>query len=313
MEKTKILITGGAGYLGSIITRHLLEQGNKVTCLDNLMYHQRTPLMFIDNPNYDFVFGDCRNKSLLSDLVPKHDVILPLAAIVGMPACNMRPQEAIAINFEAIKNLDEIRGREQILIYPNTNSGYGTTTGETYCDENSPLNPISLYGKLKVNAEKLLLESENAISLRLATVFGISPRMRLDLLVNDFVWQAMTSGAVLIYEKNFKRNYIHIKDVARAFEHSINNFSIMKNNAFNLGLDNANLSKAELAAKIKEYLPRFTIVEGEGKDPDKRNYIVSNQKIRKTGFSTKFSLDDGIQELIKGYQVLLPNNPYKNI
>ena len=313
-----VLITGGAGYLGSVITGHLLQKGYSVTCLDDLRYGQNSLFIYASNPNFNFIYGDVRNKELLRKIVPEHDVIIPLAAIVGMPACNAKPLDAASINYEAIVMINELRSEKQKLIYPTTNSGYGTKTGEMYCTEETPLEPISLYGKTKSDAETYLLASgkagKNAITLRLATVFGISPRMRTDLLVNDFVYKAMSDGYVVMYEAHFKRNYIHIMDVARCFEHCIINFEKMKNNAYNVGLEDANLSKLELAQTIKKYLPNFEIVPMEiGEDPDKRNYIVSNKKIMATGFMPQYSLDYGIKELIKGYSVLLKNNPYKNV
>src|SRR3989344_4881695 len=281
----KVLITGGAGYLGSVITGHLLNSGYEVTCLDNLSYHQNSLLHYANNPDFNFIYGDVRNRELLKRIIPEFDVIIPLAAIVGMPACDLKPEDAKTINLDAIKLINEIRNPRQKLIYPTTNSGYGT----------------------KCDAERHLLESEkDAITLRLATVFGISPRMRTDLLVNDFVLKAVQDGYIVIYQKDFKRNYIHIKDVARVFEFCINNFESMKNKAYNVGLEDANISKAELAEKIKKYIPKFEIVYKEvGEDPDKRNYIVSNQRILKTGFTPKFSIDDGIKELIKGYSIIL--------
>ena len=317
MAKEKVLITGGAGYIGSVLTGHLLNKDYKVTCLDNLIFGQTTPLIYVNNPNFDFVYGDSRNESLIKKLVGKKDAIIPLAALVGMPLCNMRPQDAEQINRDSIVMLNRIRSLDQMLIFPNTNSGYGAKTGEVFCTEETPLEPVSLYGRVKVEAEQSLLDSRKpAITLRLATVFGFSPRMRLDLLVNDFVYQAMTVGCIELFEKDFKRNYIHIRDVARAFQHAIENFEEMRsgeNQAFNLGLDNANLSKEELALKIRGYIPGFSIYEGSGQDPDKRNYIVSNEKIRRTGFEPIFSLDDGIKELIKGYDILLKTNPLRNV
>lgn len=312
--KEKILITGGAGYLGSVITGYFLEEGYLVTCLDNLMYRQNSLFSFSANKNFNFIYGDCRDKNLLERIVSKFDAIIPLAAIVGAPSCKSRPQEAQSINLNAIIMLNKIRSNNQRVIYPNTNSGYGTRSGEVFCTEKTHLEPISLYGKTKCEAEKHLLEDEkDAITLRLATVFGISPRMRTDLLVNSFVLRAMRDGYVVLYEKDYKRNYIHIKDVARAFEHCIENYHSMKNEPYNVGLENANLSKEELALKIKENIPKFEIISMEiGEDPDKRNYIVSNKKIMASGFYTKFSLDDGIKELIKGYTFILKNDPYKN-
>lgn len=315
MKKENILITGGSGYIGSVLTGHLLEKNHKVTCLDNLIYGQKSLLHYASNPNFEFIYGDVRNKALLEKIVADKDVILPLAAVVGMPACDLKPFDAESINRDAIILINELRRSNQKLIYPTTNSGYGTKSGEFFCTEETPLEPISLYGQTKTEAELHLLKSDKpAITLRLATVFGISPRMRTDLLVNDFVYKAMSDGYIVIYEKDFKRNYIHIKDVARAFEHCIDNFDFMKRNTYNVGLEEANLSKAELAEKIKKHIPKFEIVYKEvGEDPDKRNYIVSNKKIMATGFKPVYSLDDGITELIKGYSILLKNNPYKNL
>tara|TARA_Y100000034_G_scaffold128045_1_gene181968 strand:- start:32 stop:979 length:948 start_codon:yes stop_codon:yes gene_type:complete len=315
MTKEKVLITGGAGYLGSVLTGHLLEKGFKVTCLDDLRFRQDSLLPCANNPNFDFIYGDVRDTSLLERTVSHFDVLIPLAAVVGMPACDLNPEEAEKINLGAIIKLDEIRSPNQKIIFPNTNSGYGTKSGEVYCTEETPLEPISFYGETKVKAEKHLLESEkSAITLRLATVFGTSPRMRTDLLVNDFVLKAVRDGSVVIYEGDSKRNYIHIRDVARVFKHCIENFDSMKNKPYNVGLEDANISKIELAKKIRKHVSKFEIVEREiGEDPDKRDYIVSNKRILGTGFVPEFSLDDGIKELIKGYDILLRNDPYKNV
>jgi len=316
-EEKRVLITGGAGYLGSVITGHFLERGYSVTCLDDLRYGQSSIFIYASNPNFNFIYGDVRNKDLLRGIISNFDIIIPLAAIVGMPACNAKPIDATSINYEAIVLINELRSEKQKLIYPTTNSGYGTKTGEIFCTEETPLEPISLYGKTKSNAETYLLDAgkigKDVITLRLATVFGISPRMRTDLLVNDFVFKAMTDSYVVMYEAHFKRNFVHIKDVARCFEHCINNFDKMKNNVYNVGLEDANISKLELAQTIKKYIPKFELIPMEiGEDPDKRNYIVSNKKIMATGFIPQYSLDYGIQELIKGYSILLKNNPYKN-
>lgn len=316
MQSERILITGGAGYIGSVLTEHLLEKGYNVTCLDNLVHGQRSLLHYVHKSNFDFIYGDVRDESLIKRILPKFDIIIPLAAIVGMPLCNKKPFDARAINTDAVKFIDKERSSNQLIIYPNTNSGYGISSGEFYCTEETPLAPISLYGKTKCEAEKILLESgKPALTLRLATAFGVSPRMRLDLLVNDFVYQAVTLRCIGLYEKDFKRNFIHVRDIARVFEHCIDNFEIMrggKNQTYNAGLEDANLSKKELALKIKEHLPKFAIFEGEGEDIDKRNYIVSNDKIMKTGFMPKYSLDFGIRELIRGYEMILETNPYRN-
>ncbi|MBM3233333.1 NAD(P)-dependent oxidoreductase [Candidatus Pacearchaeota archaeon] len=313
----KVLITGGAGYLGSFLAGYLLEKGFNVTCLDNLSYKQRSLLHYASNPRFNFIYGDARNKELLVEILPEFDVIIPLAAIVGMPACDAKPLDAVSINYEAIVLINELRTSRQKLIYPTTNSGYGTKTGDVFCTEETPLEPISLYGRTKSDAERYLLAAaksgKDVITLRLATVFGISPRMRTDLLVNDFVLKALRDGYVVIYEAHFKRNYIHIRDVARCFEHCIVNFDSMKNQIYNVGLEDANLSKMELAETIKKYVPKFAMIPMKiGEDPDKRNYIVSNKKIMATGFLPAVSLEDGIQELMRGYALLLKDDPYKN-
>lgn len=308
-----ILITGGAGYLGSIICEQLLNKGYQVTVLDNLLYKQKSLFHLMANPNFEFIFGDARNKDTMSKLLRSIDLIIPLAAIVGAPACDRDTQLATSVNFEAIKLLNNLRSKDQKIIYPTTNSGYGTKSGDVFCTEETPLEPISLYGRTKTDAEAELLSSENTISLRLATVFGTSPRMRIDLLVNHFVYVAVKDGYIVIFEKDFKRNYIHIRDVADCFLHCIGNFENMKGKPFNVGLDEANLSKEELAFKIKEYIPNFYIHFAPiGSDPDKRNYIVSNQKLKEAGFVPKRSLDEGIKELIKGYQ-LLYREEFKNV
>lgn len=306
MEKTNILITGGAGYLGSVMTRHFLERGKKVTCIDNLMYNQQSPLAFIDNPQYTFHYGDCRDNRIIEGLVRKNDIIIPLAALVGMDICKRFSDDAKTINHKAVAHINKLRSSNQLLIFPTTNSGYGSTNGSIYCTEETPLNPISVYGETKASAELGLLESgKEVVTLRLATVFGLSPRMRLDLLVNDFTFRAFRDKNLKIYEKHFRRNIVHIKDIARVFEHSIDNFDIMKKSKiFNVGLPNVNLSKEEIAFKIKDYIPDLLINECEGKDPDKRNYIVSNQRLLNAGFTFQYSLDYGIQELIKAYQLL---------
>ena len=257
------------------------------------------------SPSFDFVFGDVRDEDLIGRLVKKADVIIPLAAVVGAPACERDQWLARSVNLEAIQMLNRLRSPQQLVIFPTTNSGYGTKSGDIYCSEDTPLNPISLYGKTKVQAEAELLESSNVISLRLATVFGVSPRMRLDLLVNYFVYAAVTDGYIVIFEKDFKRNYIHIRDVSDCFIHCIENSQKMAGRSYNAGLDSANLSKEELALKIKEYVPDFYIHFSEvGSDPDKRNYIVSNHRLRGAGFEARRSIDEGIGELIKGYRML---------
>ncbi len=309
---TRVLVTGGAGYLGSVLVGHLLQRGYQVTVLDNLLYGQASLLGYCRDPRFDFVPGDARDERVLRDVLPKHDAIIPLAAIVGMKACDRDPLMARSVNLDAIVLLNRLRDPGQPVLMPCTNSGYGTQSGDLYCTEETPLEPISLYGVTKVAAERELLNSQNAISLRLATVFGPSPRMRLDLLVNDFTYRAVSDGFLVIYEKDFKRNYVHIDDVAECFGYCLEHFDAMKNEAYNFGLNDANLSKAELAASIKQYVPSLLIHFAEvGSDPDKRNYIVANDKINRQGIAAHYSLDTGIQQLLKAYR-LLPRGAYRN-
>lgn len=314
MASKKILVTGGAGYIGSILVPELLRAGYEVTVIDNFLYSQSSLLDVCNFKTLKIVRGDARNEKLLAEHIVEKDFIIPLACIVGAPACDRDPVAARTINLEAVELILKLRNQSQKIIFPNTNSGYGRMAdGVAFCDETSVLDPVSLYGKLKVQAEKELLEAKNAITLRLATVFGISPRMRLDLLVNDFVYRAVNDGALVIFEPHFKRNYIHIRDVTSAFMHAMENFDKMKDQTYNVGLSDANLSKFELCEEIKKQVPRFVFVESKiGEDPDKRNYIVSNEKIEKTGFKPKVSLKDGIAELIKGYQVI-KRNDFANI
>ncbi len=308
----KILVTGGAGYIGAILVPALLAEGYEVTVLDNFMYSQSSLFDCCINEHFSVIRGDCRNEKILRQALTKIDIILPLAAIVGAPACEMDHNAATSTNLEAMKLLLSLRNKSQWIVFPCTNSGYGIGEKDKFCTEETPLRPITLYGRTKVEAEKLLLEARNAISLRLATVFGVSPRMRLDLLVNDFVYRAVTDGYLVVFQGHFKRNYIHIRDVARAFIHAIKNFEKMKNEPYNVGLSEANLSKLELCAKIKEQIPNLVYMESAvGEDPDKRDYIISNEKIEKTCFKPKYSLEVGIKELIKGYMILR-NKQYSN-
>ena len=312
INNLNILVTGGAGYIGSILCEHLLKANYQVTVIDNLMYHQTSLLHLCHHPNFNFVLGDARDEREISQLLKKADVLIPLAAIVGAPACDRDTVLAEAINLTAIQSLLRLRSKNQLVIYPNTNSGYGVSSGETYCTEESPLNPVSFYGQIKVQAEIEVINQPNTITFRLATVFGSSSRMRLDLLVNYFVYASVTDGYIVIFEKDFKRNYIHVRDVADCFLHAIENHVSMLGNTYNLGLDKANLSKEELALKIRAYVPDFYIHFSEIKsDPDKRNYIVSNQKLKNSGFEAKRTLDQGIEELLKTYQ-MLKFSPLKN-
>ena len=303
MDK-RVLVTGGLGYLGSILCEHLLAAGHRVQAVDNLMYGvgQQGLFHLCANPAFEFVKGDVRDESLMRGLVSGVDVIIHLAAIVGASACDRDPLLATTVNLDAVRLLSRLRGPRQLVIYPNTNSGYGATSGESFCTEESPLRPISLYGRTKVEAETLLLQQPNTIALRLATVFGMSPRMRLDLLVNHFVYTPYKEGYLVIFEKDFKRNFIHVRDVADCMFHCIAHAETMQGQPYNVGLDLANLSKEELALKVKEYVPGFYIHFAPiGEDPDKRNYIVSSRRLHEAGFVPGRSLDNGIKELLKGY------------
>jgi nucleoside-diphosphate-sugar epimerase len=301
----RILVTGGAGYIGSILCEHLLRAGHQVTVLDKLIYGEQSLFHLAANPDFDFVYGDARDQDVVQGLVRQADVLIPLAAIVGAPACDRDPAAATSVNLEAVRMLDRLRSPNQLVIYPNTNSGYGAQSGDLFCTEETPLEPVSLYGRTKVEAELALLERPNVITLRLATVFGLSPRMRTDLLVNHFVYAALADGYIVLFEKDFKRNYIHIRDVADCFLHCLEHSGSMVGHPYNLGLDSANLSKEELALKIKRYIPGFYIHCSEiGSDPDKRNYVVSSERLASKGFLATRSLDAGISELLKGYTML---------
>lgn len=308
-----ILVTGGAGYLGSIMVPELLNAGHKITVVDSFMYGQNSLAHVCANPNFSVVRGDVRIEKTITSLLKKADIVIPLAALVGAPLCNQDPVGASTTNREAIFSMLKVLSKNQRVLMPTTNSAYGTGDKDNYCNEDSPLRPISLYAKDKVEVEKAILEHGNAISFRLATVFGMSQRMRIDLLVNDFTYRAVYDRFVVLFEGHFKRNYVHIRDVTRAFLHGIEQFDKMKGGAYNVGLSDANLSKMELCAAIQRYLPDFVFVEASvGEDPDKRNYIVSNEKIERTGFKPIYSLDFGIQELIKGY-VMIKNSKYGNV
>jgi len=303
----KVLITGGAGYLGSNLTRHLLEAGYTVTVLDNLMYDQVTLLHLFGNPKFQFELGDVRDKKLLQELVGLNDVIIPLAAIVGMPACKANPELTVAVNYQQVADIIEILRDDQKLILPNTNSQYGSS--DSIITEESPFNPLSLYAKTKCDAENTMLAKGNGVSLRLATVFGVSPRMRTDLLVNDFVYKSVVDGYLVLFEAHFKRNYIHVQDIARTFQFVIENYEKCKGQAFNVGLSTANLSKLELAEKIKSHIPSLVIKQDEFKeDFDKRNYIVSNEKLEALGWKPIYDLDYGIKQLISAYKIVINKN-----
>jgi len=310
----KVLITGGAGYLGSVLTEVLLDKGYQVTVLDNLIYKQTSVAPFSYNKNFKFILGDVTIESTLKPLVESHDVIIPLAAIVGMPACKANPEMTVKVNYEQVRNITEWMTKEQKLIIPNTNSQYGSSS--EIITEDSPFKPLSLYAETKCDAEKAVLDSGNGIVLRLATVFGMSYRMRMDLLVQDFVYKALNDGYLVLFESHFIRNYIHIRDVANTFLFMIENYDKCNNNAFNVGLSSANLTKFELAQTIQKYVPELVIVQNEfKKDFDQRNYLVSNNKLESQGWLPKFTLEDGIEELVEGYQLItkFKNKDFTNL
>jgi len=313
MDRQKVLVTGGAGYIGCILVEYLLQMNFQVTVLDNFMFRQSGLNHLCDNKNLTIVSGDIRNPAHIAPLLKQADIIIPLAALVGAPLCNKDVVGADTTNKDAVFWMLNATSKEQRIIMPTTNSAYGTGDENNFCTEDSPLRPISKYAVDKVAVEKVLMERENSISYRLATVFGMSPRMRTDLLVNDLTYRAVNDGYVVIFEGHFKRNYIHVRDVCEAFLHAIYQFDEMKGNIYNVGLSSANVSKLELCEIIKRQLPNFTIVEGDiKKDPDQRNYIVSNEKLEATGWVPYHTLDDGVEELIKGY-TYLKNNIYDNV
>src|SRR5436190_16600042 len=284
-ESFRILVTGGAGYLGSILVPELLAAGHRVTVLDNFMFRQNSLAAVCADPRFSVERGDARDAAALKRLLAGADVIVPLAALVGAPMCDLDQHAAVSTNRDAIISLLRLASPAQRILMPVTNSGYGIGEKHAHCTEETPLRPVSLYGRTKVEAEQAVLERGNSISFRLATVFGMSPRMRIDLLVNDFVYRAVNDRAVVLFEAHFKRNYIHVRDVARVFLHGICNFDTMRDQPYNVGLSDANLSKLELCQRIQQHLPNFMFLEAPiGEDPDKRDYIVSNEKIERTGY-----------------------------
>ena len=309
----KILVTGGAGYLGSTLVPELLELGHQVTLVDNFVYKQSSLNHVCHKSNFKVVKGDVRIESKMKPLIKDADVIIPLAALVGAPICNQDPVGATTINHDAIDIMLKMISKDQLILMPTTNSAYGSGDKNNFCTEESPLNPISKYAIDKVEVEKKLMQHPNAISFRLATVFGMSPRMRIDLLVNDFTYRAVYDGFVVLFESHFKRNYVHVKDVSRVFQHALLNQDKMKGQIYNVGLSEANVSKWELCERIQKHISNFTFLEAPlGKDPDQRNYIVSNEKLEATGYKTAFSLDHGIEELIKGF-TMIKNTKYGNV
>ncbi|HEY5999177.1 MAG TPA: NAD(P)-dependent oxidoreductase [bacterium] len=307
-----VLVTGGAGYLGSVLVPELLRRGHAVTVVDSFLYRQQSLLECCHDPNLRIVRGDARDPDVLRRPLAGADYVIPLAALVGAPLCDRDAVGATTTNRDAVATLTRLASAEQRFVLPCTNSGYGIGARDAPCTEEMPLKPISLYGRTKVEAERIVLE-HGGISLRLATVFGMSPRMRLDLLVNDFTYRALRDRYLVVFEGHFRRNYLHVRDVAAAFIHAMEHFESMRGEAYNAGLSDANLTKLELCAKIKEQIPGFLFLEAPlGEDPDKRDYLVSNRKIEATGFRPAHSLEAGIAEIIRGYPVIC-HGPYGNV
>ena len=311
---TRVLVTGGAGYLGSILVPALLDRGFAVTVVDNFMYDQDSLAAVCYHREFSLVRGDVRSMDTMRPLFKEADIVIPLAALVGAPLCDRDPLAATSTNRHAIVDMLAHLGRDQRVLLPVTNSGYGVGEAGKFCTEETPIRPVSLYGRDKVEVERILLERHpSAVSFRLATVFGMSPRMRLDLLVNDFTYRACIDRFIVLFESHFKRNFIHVRDVARAFLHGIDHFETMRGQIYNVGLSDANLSKLELCQRLQQHLPSFVVYESNiGKDPDQRDYIVSNEKIERTGYRPQMSLDDGIRELIKGF-AMIRNSKYANV
>ena len=302
---SKVLITGGGGYIGSMLSTELLKDGHEVTIIDLMKYDKGSLNHLYFHKNFKLINKDIRNLKIMKRLVANHEFIIPLAALVGAQLCEKYKKEAIDINYKAIKSLAKMMTARNKIIYLTTNSGYGIGEKNKYCDENSPLKPISLYGRTKCDSEEEIVSNlKNYICFRLATVFGFSYRMRSDLLVNNFVYTAIKKKKLTIFEPHFRRNFIHIRDVVEGIKYSMKNFNKLKSNVYNLGLSSANISKLMLAKKIKKQIKSLKIqIVTNMKDPDQRDYFVSNKKIEKKGFKAKISLDLGIKELINLFEV----------
>ena len=301
---SKILITGGGGYVGSMLTTILVNLGHRVSVIDLMKYDKGSLNHLYYHKNFKLIQKDIRDKKIMKKLIRQNEYIIPLAALVGAPLCDKNKKEAVSVNYDSIKSLVSLSTKKNKIIFLTTNSGYGVGEKNKFCDENSPLRPISLYGRTKCDAEKEVMKFKNCICFRLATVFGFSYRMRTDLLVNNFVYNAMQTKRLTIFEPHFRRNFIHIRDVVSAIVYSINNFKKLRSNVYNLGLSSANISKLMLAKKIRKQMKnlKVTIVKNK-KDPDKRDYFVSNRKIEKKGFKAKILLETGIDELMTLFEV----------
>jgi nucleoside-diphosphate-sugar epimerase len=307
----KILVTGGAGYIGSILVPYLIYVGKHEVCvLDNFIHGQNSLAALCAEPGFHVVNGDCRDSFIVRPLLEDADIIISLAAIVGAPACARDRGAAETTNVDAVKLICNFARDDQWIIFPNSNSGYGVNT-DGICTEDSPMDPISHYGRTKLAAEEAVMERGNSISFRLATVFGASPRHRIDLLCNDFVYRAVVDKSLTVFEGHFRRNFVHVRDVARAFLHAIDHFDGMKGRVYNVGDKSANMSKGDLCEKIEEQVPGFEWFDGDGTDQDKRDYLVSTERIEATGWKPAYTLDQGIAELIRLYQ-MISRNRYSN-
>ncbi|MEM9557399.1 MAG: NAD(P)-dependent oxidoreductase [Acidobacteriota bacterium] len=307
----RILVTGGAGYVGSVLVEVLLDAGHRVDVLDTLAFGQSSLVGQAHRDGLEFVRGDARERATLRPLIARADALIPLAAVVGAPACDREPRRAHELNVEAVETLLSLRSPSQAVLFPNTNSGYGARP-DAECTEDTPFAPVSHYGRTKVEAEERLLDAGGAISFRLATAFGASPRMRFDLLVNDFVRRAATDGVLVLFESGFRRNFIHVRDIAETFLFALDAFDRMRDRIYNVGLSDANLTKRQLAEQIQRHVPDLTILESAiGRDPDRRDYIVSNERLEALGWRPERSLDDGIRELLRVCR-MLPTSSSRN-
>ncbi len=306
-----ILVTGGAGYIGTVLVPQLLSRGYKVTVLDNLLHNADGLISCFRSKNFTFVKGDIRDESLISSITPKYDIIIHLAAIVGYPACRSNPDLAYSINVSGSKNISKNLSKEQTIFFGSTGSNYGIV--KEICTEETPLNPLSLYGTSKTEAEEILLNNNSCIAYRFATAFGISPRLRLDLLINDFAFKAIKQGYVVVYEKHFRRTFIHVEDIARSFLFGIDNMDSMRSNVYNIGSNKMNHTKEEICELIKDRTNAYFHYAAIGEDSDKRDYIVSYDKIQKLGFDTEITVEEGLDEMIKCFSIIDINSPYSNV
>lgn len=311
--KSKVLVTGGAGYVGSVLIPMLLDNGYQVCCVDNLLYRHNSLLFNFRNPHFEFVRGDVRREEVLKSTLEGIEYIVHLAALVGDPACKRDPESAQSINFEATKKLNDLRSKAQKIIFASTGSVYGHIP-KGLCTEETPTNPISIYAITKLAAEKEIEKKGNYVIYRFATAFGLSHRPRLDLMINDFVYKALYHKFMIVYEKSFKRTFIHVYDMARSLMYAIDHFEKMKDQIYNVGNEGLNFTKADIVSKIQEHIPDFYVKYADGMlDTDQRNYAVDYSKIRSKGFETTVAVDDGVQELIRGYKTLLIHNPFSNV